>query len=191
MRLAFRILTLATATGALLLIGGPVSAGGGGGGCHQGVTTGEGGPDGATVEMIDACFTPTTLRVDPGTEITFVNRDPMTHNVVANDWGYFDKLNQGDGFTVTFDENGVYAYACNIHPGMTGSIVVGGGTGAGSGTSVPVAPLETPDPVVVTRTVAAEGTSADWITAGAIGLLLGAAGGIGLSRIRRRAIVPA
>jgi plastocyanin len=191
MRGTFRNLTLVAATGALLMLGVPVSAGGGGGGCHQGVTTGEGGPDGATVEMIDACFTPTTLRVDPGTEIGFVNRDPMTHNVVANGWGYFDELNEGDGFTVMFDEAGVYAYACNIHPGMTGSIVVGGGTGAGSGTSVPVAPLETPDPVVVTRTVAAEGTSADWITAGAIGLLLGTAGGVGLSRVRRRAVAPA
>ena len=30
----------------------------------------------------------------------------------------------GQAFTLTFTEPGVYNYACNIHPGMNGTIVV-------------------------------------------------------------------
>jgi hypothetical protein len=68
---------------------------------------------------------------------------------------------------------------------MTGAIIVGSGMGVGSGESVSVRPYEQPDPIVVTKAVAAEGSSFGWIVAGMAGLALGAAGGIGLARTRR------
>jgi plastocyanin len=105
----------------------PASAGGG---CHQESLT-EG--DGDTVAMSEACFDPGVLRVDPGTEVTFVNQDPMTHNVSATGWGFFGEMNKGDTFQATFDDEGVFPFACTYHPGMTGAIVVGDGLGAGSG----------------------------------------------------------
>ena len=76
----------------------PVAPAAAGGGCHQGVTQG----NGDTVEMVDACFTPTILTVDPGETVTFVNTDPMAHNVTSNVWGYFEEMNEGDAFTATF-----------------------------------------------------------------------------------------
>jgi hypothetical protein len=33
-------------------------------------------------------------------------------------------MEQGDRFSVSFDEEGVYPFACTYHPGMTGAIVV-------------------------------------------------------------------
>jgi plastocyanin len=157
------------ALGLALLGAAPVLAGGG---CHNGVTQGEG----ATVEIVDACFTPTTLRVEPGQEVSFVNQDTEVHNVTANSWGYFDRLYAGHGFTVSFDESGIYPYGCTYHQGMTGAIVVGDGTGAGSGEFVSVRPFKVP--------TTPEPSSGPWLAAGAIGLLVGAAAGIGLTRLR-------
>lgn len=156
----------------------------GGGGCHGGVTTGEGD----TVEMVEACFTPTTLRISPGGAVTFVNVSPLVHNVTANGWGQFGDLGEGDRFRATFDEAGTYPYACSYHPGMSGAIVVGDGSGAGDGESVSVASYEppAPSPEIEVRTVptASAGSSAatGWIAGGSIGLLAGLA----LGRLARR-----
>src|SRR5918996_2931253 len=115
----------------------PASAGGG---CHQDRNT-EG--QGDTVTMSKACFEPGVLPVDPGTEVTFVNQDPITHNVSGTGWGYYEEMNRGDAFRATFDEPGVYPFACMYHPGMTGAIVVGDGIGPGS--EVAVGSLDTAD----------------------------------------------
>jgi plastocyanin len=162
-----------------------------GGGCHDGATSGEGD----TVEMKDACFRPSTLRIDPGDTVTFVNRDTMTHNVTALGWGQFEDMNQGDAFRATFEESGVYAFACQYHPGMTGAILVGDGTGAGSGeavTSGGVAsyrpPAASDSQVLASESVsnvASTGT-VGWVAGGAIGIAIGLAGGL-LVRRRGRA----
>ncbi|HKE54410.1 MAG TPA: hypothetical protein VKC55_06540, partial [Actinomycetota bacterium] len=55
-----------------------------GGGCHGGVTQGTGD----TVEIVDACFTPTTLNIQPGDSVTWVNTDSFVHNVGGNLWGH-------------------------------------------------------------------------------------------------------
>jgi plastocyanin len=156
----------------------PASAGGG---CH-GATQGQGD----TVAMSKACFTPSVLRVDPGTEVTFVNRDPAVHNLSAMGWSSLEDLRQGDDFVATFEEQGVYPYACTYHSGMTGAVVVGDGLGAGSGETVTVAPLADAanagtSPAVTT----ARRTSATpWVLGGAGGFVLGASSALLLRRRR-------
>ena len=159
-----------------------------GGGCHDGATTGTGD----TVEMKDACFRPSTLQVDPGETVTFVNRDAITHNVTAMGWGQFEDMNQGDAFRATFEESGVDAYACPYHPGMTGAILVGDGTGAGGGEAVisgGVAPYRPPaepeSQVLASGPVSSETSSSavGWVAGAAIGLAVGLAGGL---LVRRR-----
>lgn len=159
----------------------PASAGGG---CHRGPTQGEG----ATVAMSEACFTPSLLRVDPGTEVTFVNKDPMPHNVSATGWGYLEDLYEADAFQATFEEEGVYPYACMYHAGMTGAIVVGDGVGAGSGRSVTVEPLAGAEAASNERTspvsAQANGIPAlGWAISGAAGFVIGAAAAL---LVRRR-----
>ena len=106
-----------------------------GGGCHAGVTQndakGEKARDGQDDRrLLHASVT----TVDPGTEVTFVNADlGLIHNVGGNGWGNFEDMAKGDAFTATFDGAGIYPFACQYHPGMTGAIVVGDGTGTGSG----------------------------------------------------------
>ncbi len=130
-----------------------------GGGCHGGVTRNDATDQkGATVKMIDACFTATVTTVDPGTPVTFANTDlGVTHNVGGNQWGHFDDMIEGDAFTVTFAEAGIYPFACTYHQGMTGAIVVGDGRGAGSGEAITVQPVEAMSPKVVRPAVAQEG----------------------------------
>jgi plastocyanin len=163
----------------------PASAGGGCGSTTQG--------EGDTVAMSDLCFTPSVLRVDPGTEVTFVNRDLTTHNVSASEWGHFEDMTKGDAFRATFEEEGVYPYACTYHLGMTGAVVVGDGIGTGSGRQVTVAPIvgggeeTTSEAPKVTAPVAstADGPSpVGWAVGGAGGFLLGAASALLLRRRR-------
>lgn len=182
-----RAMALGVIVGAATMVLGFPGAGIAGGGCHYDVTQQDATEqDEATVRMIDACFDATITRVDPGTPVTFVSEDAgLVHNVGANQWGHFDDMYEGDTFTARFAEEGVYPFACNYHPGMTGAIVVGDGMGAGSGASVLTVP-SVPEPVVA-RTPArvTASSSAPWIAAAGLGgLVLGAAGSI--LALRRR-----
>jgi plastocyanin len=163
-----------------------------GGGCHSGVTHDDAsGEKVATVRMVDACFSASITKVDPGTSVTFVHDDAgITHNVGGNQWGHFDEMSRGDTFTATFAEAGVYPFACTYHPGMTGAIVVGDGTGAGSGAAISVEPFEAPAPQTVTRVVAGdEGLPGGLlVAAGVLGLALGAGIALGLNRSGRKSV---
>jgi plastocyanin len=130
-----------------------------GGGCHGSVTQNDARDEKvATVRMVDACFTATVTTVDPGAPVTFANTDlGVTHNVGGNRWGHFEDMIEGDAFTVTFDEAGIYPFACSYHPGMTGAIVVGDGNGAGAGEEITVQPFEATSPKVVRSVVAEDG----------------------------------
>ncbi len=104
------------------------------GGCGQPATHGTG----TTVAISEMCFRPSLLSVEPGATVTYVNRDPFAHNVGGQLWGHFDDLEPGQRFRATFDAEGIYAFACTLHPGMTGAIIVGDGVGIGNGRSVAV-----------------------------------------------------
>src|ERR687896_463180 len=154
-----------------------------GGGCHASLTEGTGG----TVAMTKACFRPEILRIDPGTEVTFVNRDPITHNVSSNGWGRFEDMNEGDAFRATFSEPGIYPFACTIHPGMVGAVVVGEDGAAGSGKTVSISAVSHPgapqgDGAAVERS--GEGNVEAWLGGGILAGAIGAASVI--LAIRRR-----
>jgi plastocyanin len=137
-RIHATLLAAVLAVGSQLTQATPAEAGGG---CHSTATNGSG----TTVEMKDMCFTPTVLRVKPGDSVTFVNRDEMQHTVTGTGgvFGGYDALTPGKSATYKFATDGVYAYSCIFHPGMTGAVVVGDGTGPGLATGV--------EPVVVSQ----------------------------------------
>jgi plastocyanin len=160
-----------------------------GGGCHSGVTENDAtGDKDATVRMVDACFTATVTNVDPGAPVTFANTDlGVTHNVGGNGWGHFEDMIEGDAFTVRFDDAGIYPFACNYHPGMTGAIVVGDGKGTSNAEVVSVQPFE-PDTKPVTRVVAEDERfpTGSVAIAGALGIAVGAGIAVGLVRSGRK-----
>ncbi len=167
---------------------------GAGGGCYRPPTQGEGG----TVEMSKLCFTPGVLHTDPGTEVTFVNQEPIVHDVSANGWGSQDDLRQGQEFTATFAREGIYPFACSYHYGMSGAIVVGDGMGVGSGRSITVEPVSSVTEYVPPEPIAAERAGGQsnlrgpgarpvgLVVAAGLGLLVGAAIVAGIRRRGRQ-----
>ena len=128
---------LLAAVGGLALVGSDASSGlaGGGGGCRERPAN----PDavGDAVSMTGYCFAPLVLRVQPGTKVTFRNNDEAVHQVNGLAWGSSGIISKDALSEQKFDQPGLYPYACILHPGMVGVIVVGDGkfVGAGSGTS--------------------------------------------------------
>jgi plastocyanin len=96
-----------------------------GGGCHDPEAT---EASASMVELRNACFTSTVTHIDPGQELAFVNRDDYVHNVIGLGarWGEMEGISQGETRRFTFGEAGIFPYACTLHPGMVGAVVVGG-----------------------------------------------------------------
>lgn len=96
------------------------------------------------VKLMPCAFAPTIAEVAVGSKVTFVNGPDSVHLVTgANQaWGSRDaEIKPGGTVSYTFDTAGVYPYACALHRGMSGAIIVGnavaanGGGGAGAGTT--------------------------------------------------------
>jgi plastocyanin len=70
-------------------------------------------------------FSPVSMKVKAGTQVTWTNKDEEPHTVSSND-GVFRSfaLDTNDSFSFKFDKPGTYKYTCTIHPRMTGTIVV-------------------------------------------------------------------
>lgn len=70
-------------------------------------------------------FVPDTLTVAVGDTVTWANVDNPDHTVTAdNDSFDSGPLSNGNTFEQTFDEAGEFAYHCEIHSSMTGTITV-------------------------------------------------------------------
>ena len=77
------------------------------------------------VDIVDLAFEPATLEVEPGTTVTWTNTGVAPHTVSAKD-GTFGSgtLQSGATFEQTFADPGTYAYLCQVHPEMSGTIEV-------------------------------------------------------------------
>jgi plastocyanin len=78
-----------------------------------------------SIEVKDFMFMPTTLTVNAGTEVSWVNKDDEPHTVVS-DAGLFRSgaLDTNESFSFKFDKPGTYHFTCSIHPRMVGTIIV-------------------------------------------------------------------
>ena len=79
----------------------------------------------STVSMANLSFNPATITVMAGTTVTWMNADSVPHTVTADN-GSFDKGTVAPGMSVsmTFSTPGTFAYHCNIHPFMHGTVTV-------------------------------------------------------------------
>lgn len=79
----------------------------------------------AEVKIDNFTFTPATLTVPVGAQVTWTNRDDIPHTVVSDDQAIKSKaLDTDDKFTFTFSKAGTYTYFCSLHPKMKGKVVV-------------------------------------------------------------------
>lgn len=96
-------------------------------------TAAEGDTDPTEVAIDDFRFAPETVTVPVGTTVTWSNADATAHTVTAGsedapEPDRFDLEVDEPGQTVrtTFDEAGSYAYYCELHPFMVGTVEVSG-----------------------------------------------------------------
>jgi plastocyanin len=77
----------------------------------------------ATVTIKNFKFSPTPLKVKAGTKVTVKNADSATHTFTANK-GAFNTgdIQSGSSARVTVKKPGTYAYHCQIHNFMKGTI---------------------------------------------------------------------
>lgn len=83
----------------------------------------------------NSCFGAASLTITPGTKVTWVNDDTAAHTITSGTPtdgpdGTFDSslLPAGKSYSFTFDDEGTFAYFCQVHPWMTGTIIVKAGT---------------------------------------------------------------
>lgn len=71
-------------------------------------------------------YSPTTIKVEVGTTVTWTNKDTVQHNVLGDSLTDLNGplLDKGKSFTYTFTEAGTYGYHCAPHPYMKGTVVV-------------------------------------------------------------------
>jgi plastocyanin len=82
------------------------------------------------VKLLPCAFAPTVLRVAPGTTVEFFSGPYDVHLITGagQQWGSRDVAVQPDTMVAyRFDRAGTYPYACALHRGMSGTIVVGNG----------------------------------------------------------------
>ena len=79
----------------------------------------------AKVEIEDFAYRPDPVTIEAGGKVIWLNRDSTPHTATAED-GSFDTgtLEEGKLKSETFKEPGTYAYSCQIHPSMHGTVEV-------------------------------------------------------------------
>jgi len=71
-------------------------------------------------------FSPSTITVKLGTTVSWKNTDGYAHTVTSDDGTNFNSGNLGAGASFSYATKavGTFDYHCNIHSGMTGTLVV-------------------------------------------------------------------
>lgn len=82
-------------------------------------------PASAAIVIKNFDFSPMTVTIPVGGQVTWTNKDGEIHTVASVD-GTFRSggLDQDDSFTFKFTKPGTYAYVCSVHPRMKAQIIV-------------------------------------------------------------------
>ncbi len=102
-------------------------------------------PLGAKDKTVTEFFSPRVIQVNQFDTVTWTNKDNTAHTVTGST---FDSglISPGGTFSHKFSENGTFDYACQLHPWMTGQVVVGKGGTTSVPLPIPPTPSPTPSP---------------------------------------------
>ena len=77
------------------------------------------------VGISNFAFSPSSIRVSPGTTVTWTwASSAVEHNVTFSDGPTSGNRGANATFTRTFAAGGTFSYHCTIHPQMTGTVTV-------------------------------------------------------------------
>jgi plastocyanin len=78
-----------------------------------------------TVLIDHFSFTPATLTIAAGTQVSWVNHEDVPHNVVSTGKRFMSPvLDTDERFSYRFTAPGTYDYYCSLHPRMAAKIIV-------------------------------------------------------------------
>jgi plastocyanin len=78
-----------------------------------------------TVAIKDYAFSPSTLTIQKGTNVTWRNDDSVQHQITSDSQAFSSPLfGTGGTYTYQFNTTGTFPYHCSIHPSMKGTVVV-------------------------------------------------------------------
>lgn len=116
-----RTLTAIAASAALALAAGC----GGSDGAGDGDATKASPAQGSRVSIADFKFMPPRITVPVGTKLVFANDDSAAHTAPADDRSFdTGSIRRGRRAAVTLRKAGTFAYICDFHPFMKGSVVI-------------------------------------------------------------------
>lgn len=99
-----------------------------GAGCSAGQKKTEQRPDTrkmVKVKIINFGFEPVEVKARVNDIIDWENQDSEKHSVDADDGSWRSRpLAQGDHYQKSFKQPGTYAFHCEFHPTMTGTVIV-------------------------------------------------------------------
>ena len=81
-------------------------------------------------DIEDICYIPSTIVVEKGKSVTWLNEDSSFHSVTSGFYpepsGLFDSghLDPYESYTLSFDDLGTYDYFCKLHPWMKAQVIV-------------------------------------------------------------------
>ncbi len=81
-------------------------------------------------DIEDICYIPSTIVIEKGESVTWLNEDSSFHSVTSGFYGepteLFDSgyLDPYEYYTLSFDEYGTYDYFCTLHPWMKAQVIV-------------------------------------------------------------------
>jgi plastocyanin len=89
--------------------------------------TPQSGAAGPSVVMDGTTFVPGDITVAVGETVTWTNKDPFPHNVSSASGGFSSQdLQPDEEWRFTAQKEGRFSYVCTLHPGMKGTLIVGG-----------------------------------------------------------------
>lgn len=82
-------------------------------------------PQNASISIKNFAFGTPTITIKKGARVTWTNLDSAPHTVTS-DSGNFDSgiFAEGKSYSFTFTTTGSFAYHCQVHPMMRGTIIV-------------------------------------------------------------------
>jgi plastocyanin len=107
-------------------VAGALLAGCGGGGDSSATAKSSSGAAADAVTISNFKFSPGTITIKRGAQVTVTNSDSTAHTATSDDGSSFDTgdIDPGSSKTITVSKPGSYSYHCSIHPFMHGELVV-------------------------------------------------------------------
>ncbi len=122
------VLTLSACGNGPPTVAGAGAGAGGGASIGTAAASGLGTPVASVQATADLVFNPTSSSVKAGGVVQWTNTGSVPHNVTFDQDGSVSSqtMQQGDTWQVKFTTAGSYPYHCTFHPGMDGTVTVGG-----------------------------------------------------------------